>query len=88
MLILSFDLVRPIVEYGVLLFDSCTKALSDMIEEIQLEATRTATGAKWWSSYAALYFEFGWISLYDRCKIHKMFKKLYTILNHLPPKIL
>ncbi len=48
-----FGFIRPIVEYGVLLFDSCTKALSDMIEEIQLEATRTATGA----SHAALYLK-------------------------------
>ncbi len=41
-----FGFIRPIVEYGDLLFDSCTKALSDMIEEIQLEVARTATGAK------------------------------------------
>ncbi len=41
-----FDFIRPIVECGDLLFDSCSKALSDMIEEIQLEATRTAIGAK------------------------------------------
>ncbi len=58
-----------------------------MIEEIQLEAARTATGAKRRSSHAALYFELGWISLYDRRKMHKMCK-LYTILNHLTPKYL
>ncbi len=33
-----FGFIWPIVEYGDLLFDSCTKALSNMIEEIQLEA--------------------------------------------------
>ncbi len=33
-----FGFIRPIVEYGDFLFVSCTKALSDMIEEIQLEA--------------------------------------------------
>ncbi len=54
-----FGFVRPIVEYGDLLFNSCTKALSDMIEEIQLEAARTATGAKRRSTHAALYFELG-----------------------------
>ncbi len=41
-----FDFIGPIVEYGDSLFDSGTKALSGMIEEIQLEAARTATGAK------------------------------------------
>ncbi len=45
-----------------------------MIEEIQLETARTATGANHVSSDAALYFELGWISLYDRCKMHKMCK--------------
>ncbi len=41
-----FCFIWPIVEYGNLLFDSCTKTLSDMIENIQLEAAQTATGAK------------------------------------------
>ncbi len=36
-----FGFIQPTVEHGDLLFDSC-----DMIEEIQLEAARTATGAK------------------------------------------
>ncbi len=38
-------------------------------------------------THAALYFELGWISLYDRREMHKMCK-LYTILNHLTPKYL
>ncbi len=58
-----------------------------MIEEIQLEAAQTLTGANRQSSHAALYFEHGWISLYDRRKMGKMCK-LYTILNHLTPKYL
>ncbi len=62
-----------------MLYDSCTKAPSDVIKEIQLEVVRTATGAKRRSSHAALYFELGWISLSDRSKMHKM----CTILNHL-----
>ncbi len=45
----------PIVAYGDLLFDSCTKALSNMIEEIQLQTARTATRAKRQSPHAALY---------------------------------
>ncbi len=66
-----FHFIRPIVEYGDLLFDWSTKALSDMIEEIQLEAARTVTGAKRQSSQAAFYFELGWVSLYDRRKMDK-----------------
>ncbi len=82
-----FGFIQPIVEYGDLPFDSCTKALSYMIEEIKLEAAQTATGAKRRSSHAVLYFELGWILLYDRRKMHKMCK-LYTILYHLTPKYL
>ncbi len=54
-----FGFIRPIVEYGDLLFYSCTEALSDMIEEIQLEASEIATRAKQRSSHAELYFELG-----------------------------
>ncbi len=57
-----FGFIRPIVEYGDLLFYSCTKELSDMINKIQLEASETDTGAKRQSSHAALYFELGSIS--------------------------
>ncbi len=41
-----FGFIWPIVEHGDLLFDSCIKALSDMIEAIQLQAVRTAFGVK------------------------------------------
>ncbi len=41
-----FGFIQSIVKNGDFLFDSCTKALSDMIEEIHLEATQTATRPK------------------------------------------
>ena len=38
--------ICPVIEYGDLLYDSCTNELCDMIEGIQLEAAHTVTGAK------------------------------------------
>jgi hypothetical protein len=82
---LSF--IRPVVEYGDLLYDSCTQEQSDKIEAIQLEAARTVTGAKRRSSHAALYSELGWSPLSERRQIHKV-SKIYTIHNKLAPTYL
>jgi hypothetical protein len=79
--------IRPVIEYGDLLYDSCTKELSDMVEGTQLEAARTVTGAKRYSSHASLYNELGWNSLQDRRKMHKLCK-LFAIHNQLTPKYL
>jgi hypothetical protein len=79
--------IRPVIEYGDLLYDSCTKELSDMVEGVQLEAARTVTGAKRYSSHAALYTELGWNSLSVRRKMHKLIK-LFAIHNQLTPEYL
>ena len=55
--------IRPVIEYGNILYDSCTKELSDLVEEVQLEAAHTVSGAKRKSSHTALYYELGWTSL-------------------------
>ena len=79
--------IRPLIEYGNVLYDSCTKELSDKVEALQLEAARCATGAKHYSSHAALYDELGWISLYDRRKMHKLCK-LYAVHYGIAPRYL
>lgn len=79
--------IRPIMEYGDVLFDSCTKELSNAIEAVQLEAARTVSGAKKRSSHEALYMELGWLSLHERRQIHRL-TKIYMIHNNLAPKYL
>ncbi len=38
--------IRPVIEYGYVLYDSCNKEISDFIDNVQLQAARTVTGAK------------------------------------------
>ena len=38
--------VRPIIEYGNIIYDSCTQGQSKQIESLQLEAARLVTGTK------------------------------------------
>ncbi len=45
---------RPVIEFGDVLYDSCNKELSDLIDNVQLEAARTVTVAKYRSSREAL----------------------------------
>ena len=79
--------IHPVIEYGNILYDSCTKELSDLVEEVQLEAACTVSGAKRKSSHTALYYELGWTSLSAQRKMHKL-SKLYAIHNNLSPQYL
>ena len=79
--------VRPIVEYGCLIYDSCCQADSDRLEKVQLEAARIATGTKKGTSCELLYSELGWPTLQERRKIYKL-QKMYMLANNLMPKYL
>ena len=41
---LSF--IRPILEYGNIIWDGCNKLQSDLLESIQLDAARIITGLR------------------------------------------
>ncbi len=47
--------IWPVIEYGDVLYDSCNMELSDLIDNVQLEAAHTVTGAKYRSSREALH---------------------------------
>ena len=64
--------VRPILEYGNIVYDSCLKEESDRIENVQLEAARIVTGGKFRTSSEELYEELGWRDLSTRRKISKL----------------
>ena len=76
--------IRPLIEYGDILYDSCTKELSQKLEAIQLEAARIVTGAKKRTSHSALYKELGWQSLEQRRHTHKLLK-CYSIIDGSSP---
>lgn len=60
---LYFGFIRPILEYGNVVWDNCTKQESDLIESVQYEAARIVTGMRKGTSRSKLYSELGWDSL-------------------------
>ena len=82
---LSF--IRPIIEYGCVLYDSCNQSDCEVLEDIQLEAARLVTGTKRRTSHGSLYEELGWPLLNERRKVYKL-TKMYTMANHLSPPYL
>ncbi len=71
--------IRPVIEYGDVLYDSCNKELSDLIDNVQLEAAHTVTGAKYRSSHEALHKELGWMPLTERRHLHKLLRYMLFI---------
>jgi hypothetical protein len=63
--------IRPILEYAAIIWDNCSGAESDKLEEIQRAAARTVCGAKRCTSHARLYDEVQWENLEDRRVKHK-----------------
>lgn len=72
--------VRPILEYGCILYDSCSHSDIMRVESVQLEAARIVTGAKKGTSHSALYDELGWTTLADRRKMFKLIK-ISSVIN-------
>ena len=76
--------VRPIIEYGSIIYDSCNLTDSNKIEQIQLEAARIVTGAKKGTSHSAMYHELSWLTLQERRTISKLVK-MYNIVKKESP---
>ncbi len=64
--------IRPVLEYGDVLFDSGTQQEKDELEKIQQEAARIATGTTKLVSIHKLMREVGWESLESRRRKHKL----------------
>ena len=60
------SIVQPALEYGDILYDSCSVEERKAIEDTQLEAARIVTGAKRGTSTNELYSETRWIPLQQR----------------------
>jgi hypothetical protein len=54
---LSF--IRPILEYGNVIWDNCTQNEANLLESVQVEADRIITGLRVNSSSSKLYSELG-----------------------------
>ena len=81
------SLIRPILEYGNILFDDGSITLSQRIESVQYSAARVCTGALLTTSRNNLLQELGWKTLADRRQIHKL-THYYKMTNQLVPSYL
>mgnify|MGYP002259906745 FL=1 len=84
---LYLTMIRPILEYGCVLFDNCTDGLSSSLEAVQFEAARICTGALRHTPRLLLLSELGWQTLSDRRKYHKLVL-FYKMVNKLTPRYL
>ena len=76
--------IRPILEYGNIIWDNCTKQQSELLESIQLDAIRIITGLRKGTNHDVLYNEVGLCSLATRRK-HAEIIQFYKILNNEAP---
>jgi len=76
--------VRPVLEYGDVIFDNCTESLKSDLENIQIRASHIVTGAKRYSSHTLLYKETGWSPLHIRRQIHKLNLMQQIVHNKAP----
>ncbi|KAK3105198.1 hypothetical protein FSP39_019583 [Pinctada imbricata] len=76
---LYFSFVRPILEYGDIIWDGTTLQLKQRVEQIHLEAARIITGATKLTNIGKLLDETGWDTLSKRREKHKIitFHKIF-----------
>ena len=77
--------IRPLLEYGDVIWDNCTQYEKLELEKIQNEAARIATGTTKLVSLNSLYNEICWETLETRLNNHKMtlFYKMVKKTLHL-----
>ncbi len=80
--------IRPLLEYGNVLFDAANKEDLDVLSEIEKEALRTITGARRRSNIDAMYHEVSWPSLEQRRKDHKICILGKVIIKRFPNYLL
>ena len=79
--------IRPILEYGDVIWDNCTQYEKNELDKIQNEAGRIAIGATKLISLNALYKETNWETLSHRRETHKV-TLFYKMINQLTPNYL
>lgn len=82
-----FSFIRPLLEYGDVVWCNCTLYESNELEKIHNEAARIVTGATKLVSLNSLFRETGWESLSARRRKHKL-TLFYKMKNNLCPDYL
>ena len=76
--------IRPLLEYGDVIFDNCTQYEKQELDKIQNEAARIATGTIKLVSLATLYKEICWETLELRRCNHKQ-TLFYKMMHNITP---
>ena len=76
--------IRPLLEYGDVIWNNCTEYEKNELDKIQNEAARIATGATKLVSVNALYNEVCWDPLETRRKNHRL-TLFYKMMHNLTP---
>jgi hypothetical protein len=84
---LYIGFIRPILEYGGIVWDNCSLHESELLESVQLEAPRIITGLRKGTSHEKLYTELGWVPLQERRRTNKLIL-LHKILHDETPEYL
>ena len=79
-----FSYIRPILEYGDVIWDNQTQYLINKVENVQIEAMRIVTGGNKLTSIQMLYKETGWETLSERREKHKL-TMFYKMVNKETP---
>lgn len=79
--------VRPLLEYGDIVWDNCSVANKRTLESVQVEALRITTGGTKVCSIQKLYDDSQWETLQKRRYNHKLCQ-LYKIIHGLTPNYL
>ena len=85
--ILYKSYVRPVLEYGNLLWSNCSIQESNLLENVQLEALRIITGMRRGTPHDKLYLESNIEPLQKRRKTQKLLL-MFKIINEQTPKYL
>ncbi|MCG7868088.1 MAG: reverse transcriptase family protein [Candidatus Thiodiazotropha taylori] len=79
--------IRPLLEYGNIVWDNCTMENKRIVENIQLEAARLITGGTKLCSIQKLYDDTKWETLEKRRSKQKLYQ-IYKMINGLSPQYL
>ena len=79
--------IRPILEYGNVIWSNLNHYEATELEKIQLKAARVVLGAKKGTSHAKLYDDLGWATLENRRKYHCLVQ-FYKIKHGNAPELL
>ena len=82
-----FSFIRPILEYGDVIWDNLSQALKNHLDKVQNKAERMVTGCTKLVAIADLIQESGWETLSERRRKHKLIF-FYNKVHGLSPSYL